>query len=145
MAVRWQLIFHIVWTTKDREALIVPDIEPDLCNMLAAKADELRGTIRAANTMPDHVHIVASIPPTISPDEFVEALKSYTSQTISREHGIALEWQLGYGIRSLDKTDLKETLAYVENQKQHHRAGTTVWALEHTSDEDEDSFTSNPN
>jgi putative transposase len=49
-----------------------------------------------------------------------------------------LEWQKGYGIVSFGQKDLKWVVNYVENQKEHHRKGTTHERLERTEDEDED-------
>jgi hypothetical protein len=44
----------VAWTTRGRELLITPDIEPFVYRMLAVKSHELGGYAFAINGMPDH-------------------------------------------------------------------------------------------
>ena len=44
-------------------------------------------------------------------------------------------WQPGYGALTFAKRDLAHIIAYVENQKQHHRDGTLSAKMERMEDE----------
>ena len=54
----WQLFYHIVWSTKNREPLLTPEIEPIIYGYLRAKAIGLGAVVFALNGVLDHVHLV---------------------------------------------------------------------------------------
>lgn len=81
----WRLFYHLVWTTKRREPMITSDIEPDLYRALAHKAIEINTSVYAINGMPDHVHVVASIAPTVGIPHFVQMLKGSSSRFVHLE------------------------------------------------------------
>ena len=77
----WRLFYHFVWTTHGRAPLIQPRIEQDLYPILISKCNELRGCEAiAVNGMPDHAHLIASVPPAISLSKFVKDLKGSSSR-----------------------------------------------------------------
>ena len=39
-------------------------------------------------------------------------------------------WQRGYGVFTLGESQLAKAVSYVENQKTHHKEGTTLSSLE---------------
>ncbi len=61
----WQLYYHIVTATKNRQPLISPEMEPTLFGYLKSKAYDLKGTVFAINGVSDHVHLVVSFPPSL--------------------------------------------------------------------------------
>jgi REP-associated tyrosine transposase len=132
----WRLFYHLVWTTKNRVPLIVPEIEDQVYKIIAQKCIELGGWSYATNGMPEHVHMVAAIPPKISPSELARHVKGISSHFVVSKFEPAFAWQRGYGIFSLSKRGLKSAVEYVQNQKAHHSAGSTIAALEYTSDQD---------
>lgn len=136
MKVKWSLYFHVVWTTKDRQPLITPEIEAHIIPGLFMKAEELRGMVFAVSGMPDHIHMVASIPPNLSVDDFIQRLKAFAARAITLKYDAPFEWQDGYGVFSISKRNLKRTVDYVERQKEHHHTGKTIGALERTSDDE---------
>ena len=66
----WRLYYHLVWTTKNRQYLITPDKESTLYNYIIGKADSLGCIIHGIGGIEDHIHLVASIPPSLSIAEF---------------------------------------------------------------------------
>jgi REP element-mobilizing transposase RayT len=52
----WQLYYHIVWSTKNRQPLLTPDVEPAIYGLLRKKAVDLGASIYALNGYLDHVH-----------------------------------------------------------------------------------------
>ena len=77
--------------------------------------------------MPDHIHILTSIPPQFSVSDFVRSIKASSSKWIksldSTYHFFA--WQEGYGAFSVSKSNINDVMDYISNQKQHHRTYTT--------------------
>lgn len=129
----WQLFYHAVWATKDRQPLITEEIEPIIYKLMREKAVELGGAVFAINGIFDHVHFVGSIPPRIAVADFLGQVKGATSFRLNRQRSPALTkfaWQEKYGVFSFDGKRLPNVVAYVENQKHHHRERTLIPVLE---------------
>ncbi len=142
----WRTYYHLVWATKERLPLITPDIEQGLYHYIIGKADALECITHAINGMEDHLHLVVSIPPKLSVADFVQNIKGSSSYHINHDispANPAFAWQRGYGIFTLGGRQLDDAIAYVVNQKTHHRLSTTVAALERC-DEVEDGVQRRP-
>jgi len=128
----WQLFYHIVWSTKNREPLLTPEVEPIIYGFLRSKAIGLGATVFALNGIEDHVHMVASIPPKIAVSKFIGQVKAVASTKFNKS-GFSDQpffWQDEYGAFSFDGKRLPNYIAYVERQKEHHAQGTTIPILE---------------
>ena len=133
-----QLLYHLVWTTKGREPWIVPRLEPQLHELLRAKARSLGAGVFAIGGMEDHVHLVTTVPPRVSLAQFVGQIKAVSSKRINDGGWLdfSFAWQAEYAAFTLDKKRLPHHIAYVENQKAHHAEGTLIPALERTAETD---------
>jgi len=112
----WQLFYHLIWSTKYRQPLLTPTIEPVIYGHLRNKALNLGAIVYAIGGVEDHVHMVVAIPPT-------KFNKSDISDT-------PFFWQAEYGAFSFDKKRLPNYVAYVQNQKQRHANQSTIPILE---------------
>jgi putative transposase len=128
----WQLFYHLVWSTKNRQPLLTPSVEKQIYGYLTSKAAGLRGVVYAIGGTRDHVHLVVSIPPAVSVAKFVGQIKGVASTKLNKSGASSLRfrWQDEYGAFSLDAKRLPNYIAYVERQKEHHREGTTIPVLE---------------
>jgi putative transposase len=131
----WELFYHIVWSTKNREPRLAPEIAPLVYGFLKAKAIGLEATVFAINGMDDHVHLVAAIPPKIAVASFIGRIKAVASTKVNKLDAtrIPFYWQAEYGVFSFDKKRLPYHVAYVERQEEHHKQRTTIAAFERTS------------
>ena len=127
------MYYHLVWATKNREPMIEQRLESQLHGYMRAKAVELGATVFALNGMPDHVHMVASVPPKVALADFISQVKGFSAHEV-RAHERRFRWQSEYGLFSFDRKRLPRYVAYVENQKRHHAERATHRVLEHTSD-----------
>lgn len=135
----WRLYYHLIWSTKGRQNLIIPEREPSLYNYIIGKADSLNCIIHAIGGIENHIHLAASIPPSLAISEFVKIIKGSSAHQFNLESPSSVSkfnWQRGYGVFSLDKKQLNDTVAYVKNQKQHHAQGTIIVPLERDESED---------
>lgn len=115
----WELYYHLVWSTKRKLPLITPALEPLLYSAIEHKCAELGCSLRAIGGMPDHIHLLVSIPPSISLAEFVRQVKGFSS----RRAGEGFQWQAEYGAFTVSKRNLSAITEYVENQHAHHNQG----------------------
>jgi putative transposase len=71
----------------------------------------------------DHMHMLISLPPTLSVAKAVQLLKGNSSKWVHETFAQLryFEWQQGYGAFSIGVSALNPTIAYIRNQTQHHR------------------------
>ena len=74
----------------------------------------------------DHVHLLVKLHPNASVSVIVGEVKGYTSYVIANQikPELGFRWQGGYGAFTVSKRDLRRSIKYVENQKEHHQLGT---------------------
>ena len=127
---------HLVWTTKNREGWITPEIEEQIHRALFAKAGALKAKVLAIGGMPDHVHIAVLLPSTITVAALVKQLKG-ASQNLASEALLrrTVFWQEGYGAFAFQIGARHRVITYIQNQKEHH-AQNTLWPTLETTDEE---------
>jgi REP element-mobilizing transposase RayT len=136
----WRLYYHFVWATKERNPIITADCEIKLHQYMIGKADALKCIVHAINGTEDHVHIIASIPPTLSISDFVKNIKGSSAHHMN--HALlsspkSFAWQAGYGVFSLGSKQLDQAITYVQNQKVHHAEGSIIKSLEQETNDDD--------
>jgi REP element-mobilizing transposase RayT len=128
----WQLYYHIVWATKNREPLLTAQVEPLILGYVHNKALDLEATIFALNGYLDHIHLVVSVPPKIALAKFIGQVKAVASVRFNQSglSSVPFYWQEEYGVFSFDRKRLPNIVSYVERQKEHHSQATINPALE---------------
>ena len=123
---------HLIWATTKREAMISPSVEKTLYDYIHQKNRDRKAFIYAMGGMPDHVHLVCSVPASVSVSDFVQLIKGSSSHYVSRQsQRDALRWQRGYAYLTFAKHDLNAVVSYVQSQKKHHMEGNLWASLEH--------------
>ena len=115
------LLTHVVFSTKDRAPLIVPEIKAELFAYLGGLTRELKGKAYGINGTTDHVHMLISLPANVSVSEAMRFIKSNSSGWVHDKWKRAFAWQLGYGAFSVSKSNVPEVLKYIAKQEAHHR------------------------
>lgn len=122
-----EINLHITWHTKDNLPLITRAMQPDLYAYLKNKIVETKGAyFHGIGGIETHIHIAASVEPSLHIDEWIGPLKGGSSYAM----GNALQWQHGYGVVSFGTKDLDWVLKYIRNQEEHHKKGTFIERLE---------------
>lgn len=70
----------------------------------------------------NHIHILATIPKTMSVSAFVQKIKANSSRWIKTldKYYESFAWQEGYGAFCVSPSLLKKTIRYIETQEKHH-------------------------
>lgn len=73
--------------------------------------------------MPDHVHILTSLPKTMTLADFVRTIKAESSKWIKSidGHYHRFAWQEGYGAFSVSPSLTEKTVLYIRGQAEHHK------------------------
>ena len=116
-------LVHCVWSTKNREPYLTPDLRERLWPYLGGIARQNQMKALAIGGANDHVHMLVSLPATLSIAKAMQLLKGNSSkwsrETFPKMHFFA--WQEGYGAFSVGVSGVDRTVAYIRNQAEHHR------------------------
>ncbi len=119
-------IIHTVFSTKNRIKIIDENIENELFGMIGNECNKLKCNTIIAGGYVDHIHILCKLHRTISQSNFVKTIKAHSSHWM-KEQGkqyAQFYWQDGYAIFSVGRNDVNRLVAYIKNQKEHHRKKT---------------------
>ena len=113
---------HIVFSTKHRQPLIKPEIQPRLFEYIGGILRNYSSRLIAAGGMPDHVHLLVSPARTLAVSDAVRLVKSNSSGWIHGEFDLAdFHWQDGYGAFAVSYSNVDQVKSYLANQEQHPR------------------------
>jgi putative transposase len=134
-----QLYYHFAWSTHSRVPLIRRDYRPALLKSINEEATKFGGWPIRHNAMPDHVHLLVRLPPTVTISKFIGQVKGAASHRINQEirPGFKLKWQEGYGVLTLRKDEVEKVSRYIDNQETHHQTGKLSDLLERTEGDDD--------
>jgi REP element-mobilizing transposase RayT len=120
------LHYHIVFSTKNRERWIYPEIEERVWSYLAGIAKQNKMTPIQIGGVADHVHLLTTLPRTLCIADFVKEVKRVSTGWIQERGGLFAQfhWQAGYGCFSVSESMVQKVVRYIEGQEEHHRVIT---------------------
>ena len=113
------VLVHLVFSTKNREPLIPPELKPKLHAYISGIGKNKQIPVVAVGGTSNHVHALIALPSDISVSKAVQLLKANSSRWLG-EHQIAFQWQEGYGAFSVSAPNRDAVIAYITNQPKHH-------------------------
>jgi REP element-mobilizing transposase RayT len=114
---------HIVFSTKNRYPFIDNAIKQELWSYLGGICKALECNPIRVGGHNDHVHICCLLSRKITQMKLLEEIKKESSKWIKTK-GRQYEkfyWQDGYGIFSVNPTEIDRVVMYIDNQEEHHR------------------------
>ena len=120
------LMAHVVFSTKNREPFITPEIEPELFAYIGGILKNHESRLLDAGGTADHLHLLISQSKNLSLSSLMKDVKKDSSSWIKTKGRLFrnFHWQDGYGAFSIGKSDIPELKKYIERQKEHHRRRT---------------------
>lgn len=113
--------YHIVFCAKYRYRLLRYDAETTLRHLLTETASDLGTTIKMMETMPDHVHMFVTAPPSMPIHRIVRHLKGRSSYYLRKQHAYLRKypslWTRSYFVETVGHISEKTVVHYIENQK----------------------------
>ena len=133
----WRLHYHLVWTTSGRQSLIDDSAERIIHTSIASTSRSLNLIPHAVGIVSDHIHVVASIPPTVSISEAIGRLKGASSHAVNDRAARTspFRWQREYGALSVSDRGLPIVTEYALNQRQRHSSNDLILTLERIESE----------
>jgi REP element-mobilizing transposase RayT len=120
------LLYHIVFSTKERRPLITPALQAELYPYIGGIVRSERGILLDVGGMPDHVHLVARLRADVALADLVRLVKANSSKWANERRDLTdgFAWQTGYGAFTVSQSQLPTVRQYVQTQERHHRRKT---------------------
>ena len=118
-----QLFTHIVFHTKST-GIVMRDED------LSRVFEYIGGIIHTEGAIPfavggvcDHIHILTTLPKTVTMSDFVRAIKAKSSKWLKTldVYYESFQWQEGYGAFSVSPSLMGRTKKYIFGQAEHHK------------------------
>jgi putative transposase len=124
----YDLKYHVVWITKYRKPVLSGEIGHRVRELVRLICASLDVEIIKGNIRQDHVHLLVSVPPTLSVSKLVQRIKGVTSRKLLQENkglnkafwGRHL-WSRGYFVASVGEVTEEIISKYIENQHNMER------------------------
>jgi REP element-mobilizing transposase RayT len=117
-----KVYLHTVFSTKYRQPLILPEVEESLYNYIGGIIKSMGGYPLIINGVSDHIHILSTLPRTVTIAKYLEEIKKNSSKWIKTQGPDfkSFAWQNGYGTFSVNSLGVGVVTNYIRNQKRHH-------------------------
>jgi len=124
---KWECKYHIVWIPKCRKKALFFELRKYLGEILRELAKQKECEVLEGHLMPDHVHIMLSIPPKYSVSQVVGFIKGKSAIQIARNFQGRKKnfvgqnfWARGYYVSTAGK-DEETVRAYIQAQEQEDK------------------------
>lgn len=116
------LHYHIVFSTKERRAIIGNEWRRRLHGVLGGSIKTIHGVPEAIGGTCDHIHLLVGLRATHRLADVVKDIKTSSSRWIHTEIKSKLfAWQTGYGAFTVSVSQIEKVKNYILNQEEHHR------------------------
>ncbi len=121
-----QIYIQLVFAVKGRKNLIDAAWDKELYKYITGIITNKGQKLIAINGVADHIHILIGMKPSCRLSDLVREVKKSSNSFIQQKRftRFHFEWQEGYGAFSYSHSALDNVIAYINNQKEHHKRRT---------------------
>jgi len=124
---RWECKYHIVFIPKYRKKVLFGQIRKEMGEVLHRLARQKESLIEEGHLMPDHVHMMISIPPKYAVSQVVGFIKGKSAIHIARMYAGRKRkfvgqnfWARGYFVSTVGR-DEQVIREYIRHQEEEDR------------------------
>ena len=124
---RWECKYHIVFISKYRKKIIFGQIRKELGEVFRRLAKQKYSLVEEGHLMPDHVHMMISIPPKYAVSQVVGFMKGKSAIHIARTYAGRKRnyvgqhfWARGYFVSTVGR-DEQVIREYIRHQEAEDR------------------------
>ncbi len=117
----FSLCYHVVLETDGRRPMVLPGLVEGLQRFFERMVRQLGGVLLGFGGIPNHVHLLVRLPPTVMMSETVRVLKTESTRWALKDRATDLVWAEGYGVFSVGKAQAPDILDLLRCQESHHR------------------------
>jgi putative transposase len=124
---KWECKYHVVFIPKYRRKTLYGELRKHLGEVFRRLATQKESSIEEGRLMPDHVHMLISIPPKYAVSQVIGYIKGKSAIHLARVYGERKRnfvgqhfWARGYFVSTVgrDETSIRE---YIQHQEQEDR------------------------
>ena len=124
---RWECKYHVVFIPKCRRKTLYSELRRHLGPVFRTLAEQKESRVEEGHLLPDHVHMMLSIPPKYAVSNVVGYIKGKSAIHLARVYGERKRnlvgqsfWARGYFVSTVgrDETVIRE---YIRNQEQEDK------------------------
>ena len=120
---KWECKYHVVFIPKCRRKTLYEQLRPYLGEVLRKLATHRESRVEEGHLMPDHVHMLISIPPKYAVSQVIGYMKGKSAIHLARVYGERKRnfvgqhfWARGYFVSTVGRDE--ETIReYIRNQE----------------------------
>jgi putative transposase len=121
---KWECKYHVVFIPKCRRRTLYKELRPYLGDVFRKLASQKESRIEEGHLMPDHVHMLISIPPKYAVSQVIGYIKGKSAIHLARVYGERKRnfvgqhfWARGYFVSTVGRNEamIRE---YIRNQEQ---------------------------
>jgi putative transposase len=124
---KWECKYHVVFIPKNRRKALYGELRRDLTVVLRELARQRESEIEEGHLMPDHVHMMISIPPKYSVSQVVGYVKGKSAIHVARVYGGRKRnfvgqnfWARGFFVSTVGR-DEEVIRRYIQHQEAEDR------------------------
>ena len=121
---KWECKYHVVFIPKCRRKALYGGLRKHLGEAFRKLAEQKESRIEEGHLLPDHVHIMISIPPKYAVSQVVGFIKGKSAIHLARVYGERKQnfvgqhvWARGYFVSTVGR-DEQTIRQYIRNQEQ---------------------------
>jgi REP element-mobilizing transposase RayT len=117
------LLYHFVFSTKERRPLIASAIKPRLREYIRGILKEHEGELLELDGVADHVHLLVRLHPACAVADALRMIKANSPKWMNETagHEPRFAWQEGYAAFTVSQSQVPRLLTYIRGQEKHHR------------------------
>jgi REP element-mobilizing transposase RayT len=121
-----QIHIHAVFAVQNRISLIQSLWQKELYKYITGVVQNHGHKLLQIGGMPDHIHLLFGMRPTESLSDLMKFIKGESSEWINKRRFVPgkFSWQEGYGAFSYGKSQISNTVKYIQEQEIHHKKRT---------------------
>ena len=123
----WECKYHVVFIPKCRRKVLYGQLRRDLGEVLRSLAGQKECRVEEWHLMPDHVHMLLSIPPKYSVSSVIGFMKGKSAIHIARVYGGRRRnyvgqnfWARGYWVSTVGKNE-EVVRRYIQTQEKEDK------------------------
>ena len=121
-----KLYVQIVFAVQGRQNLISRKHNEELQKYITGIVQKRKNKMLSIYCMPDHLHLLTGLSPTMSVSDLVRDIKTGSSNFINSQNWIRgkFNWQESFGAFSYSRDQVNTIAQYILNQEEHHKKTT---------------------
>ncbi len=124
----YDLKYHIVFCTKYRYRILTGQVGIRARELIREVCVTNYVDIVSGSLSPDHIHLLLSVPPSLSVSKIVQYIKGKSSRKLLEEFEHLKKrywgqhlWARGYFVVSVGNVNTEDIQRYIEQQEEHHK------------------------